>query len=101
MRDIQISDHFDYSTILLFSLPTIETLIVDSTYVVADGFFISNYIGAEAFAAEKSNLAEIWVNADERKSGMTLLFQDCERLEYRYSFGQNIVLVSWGKDDRN
>jgi Na+-driven multidrug efflux pump len=40
-------------------LPTIETLIVDSTYVVADGFFISNYIGAEAFAAEKSNLAEI------------------------------------------
>ena len=59
MRDIQISDHFDYSTILLFSLPTIGTLIVDSTYVVADGFFISNYIGAEAFAAEKSNLAEI------------------------------------------
>ena len=39
MRDIQISDHFDYSTILLFSLPTIGTLIVDSTYVVADGFF--------------------------------------------------------------
>lgn len=52
MRDIQISDHFDYSTMLLFSLPTIGTLIVNSTYVVADGFFISNYIGAEAFAAE-------------------------------------------------
>lgn len=38
MRDIQISDHFDYSTMLLFSLPTIGTLVVDSTYVVADGF---------------------------------------------------------------
>ncbi len=38
MRDIQISDHFDYSTILLFSLPTIGMLIVDSTYTVADGF---------------------------------------------------------------
>ena len=39
---------------LLFSLPTIGTLIVNSTYVVADGFFISNYIGAEAFAAATS-----------------------------------------------
>ena len=38
MRDIQISDHFDYSKMLLFSLPTIGTLIVDSTYVVADVF---------------------------------------------------------------
>ncbi|MBQ7479251.1 MAG: hypothetical protein IJT01_10235 [Selenomonadaceae bacterium] len=27
-------------------------LIVNSTYVVTDGFFISNYIGATAFAAE-------------------------------------------------
>ena len=52
MKDIQISDHFDYSTIFLFSLPTIGTLIVNSTYVVAGGYFISNYIGAEAFAAE-------------------------------------------------
>ena len=39
MRAIQISDHFDYSMILLFSLPTIGTLVVDSTYVVADVFF--------------------------------------------------------------
>ena len=41
MRDIQISDHFDYSTMLLFSLPTIGTLIVNSTYVVADVFLAS------------------------------------------------------------
>ncbi len=38
--------------ILLFSLPTIGMQLVDNTYQVADGFFISNYIGASAFAAE-------------------------------------------------
>ena len=52
MRKIQISDHFDYSKILLFSLPTIGMLMVDNTYSIADGFFISNYIGATAFASE-------------------------------------------------
>lgn len=52
MRDIQISDHFDYSKMLLFALPTIGMLLVDNTYMVADGFFISNYIGAAAFASE-------------------------------------------------
>lgn len=52
LRDIQISDHFDYSTMVLFSLPTIGMLIVDSTYMIADGYFISNYIGSDAFAAQ-------------------------------------------------
>lgn len=52
MKDIQISDHFDYSTIILFSLPTIGMVIVDNTYMIADGFFISNYIGSDALAAQ-------------------------------------------------
>lgn len=52
MKRIQLSDHFKCSTILLFSLPSIGMQIVDNTYQVADGFFISNYIGEAAFEAE-------------------------------------------------
>ena len=52
MKRIQLSDHFRISTILLFSLPSIGMQIVDNTYQVADGYFISNHIGEAAFEAE-------------------------------------------------
>ena len=52
MKRIQLSDHFKASTILLFALPSIGMQIVDSTYQVVDGYFISNYIGETAFGAE-------------------------------------------------
>ena len=52
LKKIQISDHFKASTILLFALPSIGMQLVDNTYQVADGYFISNYVGASAFAAE-------------------------------------------------
>ena len=52
MRKIQISDHFDAAAILLFALPSIGMQLVDNTYQVADGYFISNYIGSAAFEAE-------------------------------------------------
>jgi putative MATE family efflux protein len=52
MKHIQLSDHFKISTIVLFSLPSIGMQLVDNTYQVADGFFISNYIGEAAFEAE-------------------------------------------------
>ena len=52
MKRIQLSDHFTYAAILLFSLPSIGMQIVDNTYQVADGFFISNYISEAAFEAE-------------------------------------------------
>ena len=45
MKKIQISDHFTMSKILLFALPSIGMQIVDNTYQIADGFFISNFIG--------------------------------------------------------
>ena len=51
-KRIQLSDHFTISRILLFSLPSIGMQIVDNTYQVADGYFISNYIGEAAFEAE-------------------------------------------------
>ena len=52
MKKIQLSDHFTTSKILLFALPSIGMQLVDNTYQVADGYFISNYIGASEFAAE-------------------------------------------------
>ena len=52
LKKIKISDHFKISTILLFSLPSIGMQIVDNTYQIADGYFISNYISEAAFEAE-------------------------------------------------
>ena len=52
MKKIQISDHFKISTMLLFSLPSIGMQIVDNTYQIADGYFISNFISEEAFESE-------------------------------------------------
>ncbi len=44
--------HTTWSALLLFSLPSIGMQLVNDTYQAADGYFISNYIGASAFAAE-------------------------------------------------
>ena len=44
--------HTTWSALLLFALPSIGMQLVDNTYQAADGYFISNYIGASAFAAE-------------------------------------------------
>ena len=52
MKRIQLSDHFKCSTLLLFSLPSIGMQLVDNTYQIADGYFISNFIGEKAFEAE-------------------------------------------------
>ncbi len=52
MRKIQLSDHFTWRTLLLFALPSIGMQLVDNTYQIADGYFISNYIGEAAFEAE-------------------------------------------------
>ena len=40
---IKLSDHFSMLTIFLFALPSIGMQIVDNTYQVVDGFFISNF----------------------------------------------------------
>ncbi len=52
MRRIRLSDHFNCSTLLLFALPSIGMELVDNAYQIADGYFISNYIGERAFEAE-------------------------------------------------
>ena len=48
---IQLSDHFTYSRLLRFTLPSIVMMIFTSIYGVVDGIFVSNYAGKTAFAA--------------------------------------------------
>lgn len=48
---IQLSDHFDYKTLLKFVLPSIVMMVFTSIYGVVDGLFVSNFVGKDAFAA--------------------------------------------------
>ena len=48
---IRLSDHFSYSRLLRFVLPTIVMMLVSSLYSIVDGFFVSNLVGKNAFAA--------------------------------------------------
>ena len=47
----KLAQHFTYSKLLTFTLPTICMMIFTSIYTIVDGFFISNYVGKTAFAA--------------------------------------------------
>ena len=49
--DIQLSDHFDTKKLLRFVAPSVGMMVFMSIYGVVDGFFVSNYAGATAFAA--------------------------------------------------
>lgn len=49
--NIQLSEHFTYRKLLRFTLPSIVMMVFSSIYGVVDGVFVSNYVGAEAFAA--------------------------------------------------
>lgn len=48
---IQLSDHFDYSRLIRFTLPSIIMMIFTSIYGVVDGYFVSNFVGKTPFAA--------------------------------------------------
>lgn len=48
---IQLSDHFSYSRLLRFTLPSIATMIFTSLYSVVDGLFVSNLVGENALSA--------------------------------------------------
>ena len=49
--NIQLSDHFTYSRLLRFTLPSIAMMIFTSIYGVVDGFFVSNFVGKLPFTA--------------------------------------------------
>lgn len=48
---IQLSDHFTYTKLFRFCLPSIAMMIFTSIYGVVDGFFVSNIVGKNPFAA--------------------------------------------------
>ena len=49
--NIQLSDHFTYSKLFRFTVPSIVMILFISIYDVVDGFFVSNLIGSTALAA--------------------------------------------------
>lgn len=48
---IQLSDHFTYSKLIRFTIPSIVMMIFTSIYGVVDGIFISNFAGENGVAA--------------------------------------------------
>lgn len=48
---ISLSNHFTYKRLLRFVLPTVVMMIVTSIYSIVDGFFVSNIVGKNTFAA--------------------------------------------------
>jgi len=48
---IQLSEHFTYSKLLRFTLPSIGMMLFTSVYGVVDGLFVSNFVGKTPFAA--------------------------------------------------
>lgn len=48
---IQLSDHFTYSKLLRYTLPSIVMMVFTSIYGVVDGFFVSNFVGKTSFTA--------------------------------------------------
>ncbi len=49
--NIQLSEHFTYKKLIKFTIPTIIMMIFTSIYGIVDGIFISNCVGADAFAS--------------------------------------------------
>ena len=50
LEHITLGDHFTYSKLLRFTLPTILMMVFTSLYSIVDGVFISNFVGNNAFA---------------------------------------------------
>lgn len=50
-KNIQLSDHFDYKTLLRFTVPSILMMVISSIYSIVDGLFVSNFAGSDGFAA--------------------------------------------------
>ena len=48
---ISLGDHFTYQRLLKFAWPSILMMIFTSIYSIVDGFYISNYVGKDAFTA--------------------------------------------------
>ena len=48
---VQLSDHFDYRTLIRFTIPSVLMMVISSVYSIVDGLFVSNFAGSDGFAA--------------------------------------------------
>ena len=48
---IKLSEHFNYSRLFRFVLPSIVMMVFISVYGIVDGFFVANFAGELQFAA--------------------------------------------------
>ena len=48
---IQLSDHFTYPWLLRFVVSPVLMMVFTSLYSIIDGFFVSNFVGKQPFAA--------------------------------------------------
>ncbi len=48
---VSLSEHFTYKKLFIAVLPSIFMMVFTSIYSIVDGFFISNYVGNDAFAS--------------------------------------------------
>lgn len=48
---IQLSDHFTYPWLLRFVISPVLMMVFTSLYSIIDGFFVSNFVGKQPFAA--------------------------------------------------
>lgn len=51
MTRIDIDAHLTYKELLRLTLPSVAMLVFSSIYGVVDGFFVSNFVGKDAFSA--------------------------------------------------
>lgn len=49
--NLSISDRFNYSRLLKFTFPSVMMMLFTSIYIIADGFFVSNFVGKTALAS--------------------------------------------------
>ena len=48
---LSLAEHFDYKKLLKFTAPTMIMMLFNSIYWVVDWFFVSNFVGKEAYTA--------------------------------------------------
>lgn len=48
---LSITDRFNYARLLRFTFPSVVMMLFTSVYVIADGYFVSNWVGKTALAA--------------------------------------------------
>ena len=60
-KPIQLSDHFTYSKLLRFTVPSIAMMILVCLYNIVDALFVSNLVGEMALAAVNVTLPVIYI----------------------------------------